>query len=142
MKKRWIPLLLFFVLLAGCGSSSTSQTPDFNTFIREVNDARANNMAWTEDENNDLAAYTPDFSDQMDAFTQEEMDQLVTPHENPGTITLEEAKQDVDTFFKIIQTTYGGYEYFGGDEVFLPIRDKVKADLEQETVLDAEALET
>ena len=42
---------------------------------------------------------------------------------------LEDALEDVDTFFRLLQTTYGAYYYFGGDEVFLPIRDAVKEEL-------------
>ena len=30
----------------------------------------------------------------------------------------EKAREDLDVFFTLLRTTYGAYEYFGGDEVF------------------------
>ena len=36
----------------------------------------------------------------------------------------EKAREDLDVFFTLLRTTYGAYEYFGGDEVF----EKLKAE--------------
>ena len=33
-------------------------------------------------------------------------------------LPLEQAREDLDVFFTLLRTTYGAYEYFGGDEVF------------------------
>jgi len=46
-------------------------------------------------------------------------------------ITLENAIYDVQLFFELLQNIYGGYDYFGGDDVFLPILDYVIEQLEQ-----------
>ena len=31
---------------------------------------------------------------------------------------MEQAREDVETAFTLLRTTYGAYEYFGGDQVF------------------------
>lgn len=139
-------LLLFFALLIAMTSCAPTPSvspapPDFDTFLREVNDARKNNMAWKEEEKLDLGAYTPDFADD-EPFTEEEMEQLVTPPERLGVISLEEALEDMDTFFRIMQTTYGCYDYFGGDAVFLPLCEQIKTELEGKRGINAEVLET
>lgn len=64
-------------------------------------------------------------------LTDEEMDALTTrPASWPETLTREELLADLDTCFRLLKTTYGAYGYFGGDGVFLPLRDAVRAELE------------
>lgn len=42
-----------------------------------------------------------------------------------GLINREDAAYDTGFFFDILRYGYTGYQYFGGDEVFLPIKDSV-----------------
>lgn len=167
-QRRLLSLLLALALLAGCAPAaeppaSPSPTPvststptpeptptpapepthapepvDFREFLDGVNAARK--AIATREEPIELPAeYTPDFSGQNHTFTEEEMERLTTPHEAEENLDKEGLLADVDTFFLLLQTTYGAYYYFGGDDVFLPIRDAVKeelASLEKPTVRD------
>lgn len=152
-KSGLLPLLLVFALLAGCAPAAESpaspspapastpfqepiDTPeptpapepvDFREFLDGVNAARKAVM--TQAEPIDVSAYTPDFHEQNHTFTEEEMERLTTAHEAGWRLTLEDVLDDVDAFFLLLQTTYGAYYYFGGDGVFLPIRDAVKEEL-------------
>ncbi|MGV8149914.1 MAG: S41 family peptidase [Alkaliphilus sp.] len=47
------------------------------------------------------------------------------------TITIEEAKQDVAHFFRLLKFGYAGYQYFGGDETFLKAKENIMRDLKQ-----------
>lgn len=158
-KSGLLSLSLVFALLAGCApaagspapdpiptESATALTPapeptptsapeptptpepvDFTEFLAGVNAARKAVAA--QEESIDISAYTLDFHEQNHTFTEEEMERLTTAHEPKADLTLEDVLDDVDTFFLLLQTTYGAYYYFGGDDVFLPIRDAVKEKL-------------
>lgn len=152
-KTGLLSLLLVLALLAGCAPavetpppgpipsqsvSTPAPTPeptptpapepvDFYEFLDGVNAAR---KAIVDQKGHiDISAYTPDFREQNNTFTEEEMELLTTPRKSLSFLPLEDALDDVDTFFLLLQTTYGAYYYFGGDEVFLPIRDAVKEEL-------------
>ncbi len=150
-KSGLLSLLLVSALLAGCAPVTETPSPgpvptesvsiptpepsptpapdpvDFREFLDGVNAARKAVM--TQEEPIDISAYTPDFHEQNHTFTEEEMERLTTAHGAGWHLTLEDVLDDVDTFFLLLQTTYGAYYYFGGDEVFLPIRDAVKEEL-------------
>lgn len=113
-------------------TSASEPTPapepvDFTEFLDGVNAARK--AIAVQEEPIDISAYTPDFHEQNHTFTEEEMERLTTAHGPEADLTLEDLLGDVDTFFLLLQTTYGAYYYFGGDDVFLPIRDAVKEEL-------------
>ena len=150
-KSRLLPLLLVSALLAGCAPvmetpppdpiptesvSTPAPTPeptpapdpvDFREFLDGVNADRKAVM--TQEDLIGLSAYTPDFHQQNNTFTEEELERLTTAHDPLLLLTPEDVLDDVDTFFLLLQTTYGAYYYFGGDDVFLPIRDAVKEEL-------------
>lgn len=158
-KSGLLSLSLVFALLAGCAPAAGSPAPDpiptestaaltpapeptptsapeptptpepvdFTKFLAGVNAARKAVAA--QEESIDISAYTPDFHEQDHTFTEEEMERLTTAHGPEADLTLEDVLDDVDTFFLLLQTTYGAYYYFGGDDVFLPIRDAVKEKL-------------
>lgn len=150
-KSGLLPLLLAFALLAGCAPVTETPSPgpsptesvatpaptpeptpapepvDFREFLDGVNAARK--AVLTQEEPIDVSAYTPDFHEQNNTFTEEELERLTTAHGVKRPLTLEDVLDDVDAFFLLLQTTYGAYYYFGGDEVFLPIRDAAKEEL-------------
>lgn len=147
MKKRIIPMLLCLLLLAGCTPAvppvltplptpsvtpSVSAAPEINfaDFLRQINDGRR--AVIQEAVPIDITAWTDEFSEQNSTYTEADMERLTAPHDSPsGGLTREELLEDVDAFFLLLKTTYGAYEYFGGDEVFLPLRDEVRAEVEE-----------
>jgi len=49
----------------------------------------------------------------------------------PPTVSRENAIKDVDVLFDALRYAYGVYQYFGGDEVFEPAREKILEELNQ-----------
>lgn len=153
MKKRaLVSLFLALALLAGCAPAAeppaapaspppaASPTPeptpeptptpepvDFREFLDGVNAARKALLEETDPL--DLSPYTPDFHEQNHTFTEAEMERLTTKHGPEENLTKDGLLADADTFFTLLQTTYGAYYYFGGDGVFFPIRDAVREEL-------------
>lgn len=155
MKKRaLLSLLLALALLAGCAPAADAPAPspsatehsspqptptptpeptpapepvDFREFLDEVNARRKAVM--TQEEPIDISPYTPDFHEQNHTFTEEEIAVLTTQHDPKANLTKDDLLSDADTFFTLLQTTYGAYHYFGGDETFFPIRDAVREEL-------------
>lgn len=150
MKKALaLSLSLLFLLASGCARRTEGPVPppaaetavptpaptptpepvDFYAFLDGVNNPRR--AVFEDGEDLDISAVTPDFHEQNGAYTQAELETLVTPHGVPAEgLATADLLEDAEAFFKLLKTTYGAYYYFGGDEVFLPIRDAVLADLE------------
>ncbi|MCL2169749.1 MAG: S41 family peptidase [Defluviitaleaceae bacterium] len=58
-----------------------------------------------------------------------------------GSLSLERALEDVEIFFQALYNAYAGFVYFGGNEVFLPIKDAVIYELtEQGDMIGANTL--
>lgn len=91
---------------------------DFYQFLSEVNAARK--AITTQEEPIDISPYTPDFHEQNHTFTEAEMKRLTTRHGPEADLTKDDLLADADTFFTLLQTTYGAYYYFGGDDTFSP----------------------
>lgn len=149
MKKRaLVSLFLALVLLAGCAPAAeppaaptsppptASPTPeptptpepvDFREFLDGVNAARK--AIITQEEPPDISPFTPDFHEQNQTFTEAEIELLSTKHGPEENLTKDGLLADADTFFLLLQTTYGAYHYFGGDDTFFPIRDAVREEL-------------
>ena len=146
-RRKWLAALwAALLLLTGCapGPATEAEAPppatsapvgtqtlagvDFSAFLEEANAAR---RAVLEDGPDlDLSPWTADFRDQNDTFTPEEMDRLTAPPEALPPLSRAGMEEDVETLFTLLRTTYGAYTYFGGDEVFLPLKDAVRSDLE------------
>lgn len=76
-----------------------------------------------------MTNWTEDFSSQNAAFSEEEIARLTTAPAGQERVTVQELAEDAETFFRLLKTTYGAYDYFGGDAVFLPLRSAVLSDL-------------
>ena len=153
-KSGLLSLLLVLALLAGCApavdapapfptaaaSPSPRPTPtptpeptpapepvDFREFLDGVNARRR--AVIEQEEPIDISPYTPDFYEQNQTFTEAELERLTTQHGPEENLTKDGLLSDADTFFTLLQTTYGAYYYFGGDETFFPIRDAVREEL-------------
>ena len=131
MNRRLFPLALSLALLAGCAPApeptpEPTPTPaaavDFHAFLDAVNEKRR--AVIEEGEPLDISPWTPDFAGQNHTFTDGEMEALMTRRNMVDYLPPEKAREDLDVFFTLLRTTYGAYEYFGGDEVF----EKLKAE--------------
>ncbi len=145
MKKRFVPVLLALLLLGGCtpeqappiqtvtgAPSATDPAPvtqvRFTDFLNRVNEERKRVIE--ENPSIDISAWTGDFPEEVNVFTEEEIKLLSAPYTPPvEDVTKEELLEDVETCFRLLKTTYGAYGYFGGDEVFLPIWDAIRAEV-------------
>ena len=154
MRRITVLALLCAFLLAGCApavdapapfptaaaSPSPRPTPtptpeptpapepvDFREFLDGVNARRR--AVIEQEEPIDISPYTPDFYEQNQTFTEAELERLTTQHGPEENLTKDGLLSDADTFFTLLQTTYGAYYYFGGDETFFPIRDAVREEL-------------
>ena len=124
-------IVFALVLLAGCAPApeptpEPTPTPaaavDFHAFLDAVNEKRR--AVIEEGEPLDISPWTPDFAGQNHTFTDGEMEALMTRRNMVDYLPPEKAREDLDVFFTLLRTTYGAYEYFGGDEVF----EKLKAE--------------
>lgn len=122
----------FVLLLTGCSIKETTSM-NFESFTEVLYSNRRKKI-----ENEpllDISAFTPDFAHQNNTYTEQEIEILLKDPSNEEfsdeehTFTLEQMVEDTKSFFTPLQTTYGAYEYFGGDEVFLPIKQAVTDDL-------------
>lgn len=87
-------------------------------------------------------AWTPDLTELTEGFTEKEIAALLTAPKEPTLyVTAQEGREDVETAFRLLKHSYGAYDYFGGDEVFLPLRDEILADLPQEEEVSVPRLE-
>ena len=142
MRRGLLAAGLALLLLAGCAPAPapTGDRAEFDAFCQSVNGARAQNLAWTADERAELAHSMTEYSAE-DGLTEEELTALFGPRENGGTGELNRAalREDVDLFFRALRAAYGGYDYFGGDEVFTPIQEELYAYLDRhETFVSAD----
>ena len=129
--------------------STEERQAEFLAFLEEVN---AQRRAVYEDQDPPQfdESWTPEPADLDSDFTPEERDALLrTPDpfdpaselRAPVSVTAEEARADVDLAFRLLRHSYGAYDYFGGDEVFLPLRDAALAALPEEGEVTPETLE-
>ena len=144
MKRLFLGLLSFFLLtFAACGSKETGLPPygqgnieDFEQFLTEI---QPQEDPWTEEELQTYESYIQP-RDFKHAFSKEEIQELAKSKDNPKTVTPQQAAEDVTLAFELLAYAYGGYQYFGGDEVFFPIRDNILAELETKEKIKTEDL--
>ena len=134
MKRLLIGLLCAFLLaFTACGTKETKLPPygqgnkeEFEQFLTEI---RPQEDPWTEEELQTYESYLqPETFDHI--FSEEEIQELVKSKKIPKTVTTKQAAEDVTLTFELLSYGYGGYHYFGGDDVFFPIRDSILAELE------------
>lgn len=99
----------------------------FDDFLDDVNRRR---RAVAEGEPLDLSPYMIDHPEQSHTYTDKEMETLTTNRGEGENLTKEQLLADADSCFTLLKTTYGAYDYFGGDEVFAPLMEGVKGELE------------
>lgn len=124
MKRRLLPLLLAVCLLTDCAPKEEAKPLDeAHRFAAEVNTARKALL--------ESGAF-PDFSDVLrDCETDlTPSEPLTLGRSYAGTLTKAQAAQDVEALFSLLRSSYAGYDYFGGDGVFLPAKEAALAALD------------
>lgn len=117
MNGRKVLLVLVFVLVFSFPTFAS-----MNAFFDEVNQ-----------EHYDMYSQTwkfsgiEDFSNKNvgEILTSKEMNNLIGSNSLKETVSVKQALEDVDLYFRALKYAYSGYEFFGGDEVFLPVRDEM-----------------
>ena len=149
-RSRLTGLLLTLLLLAGCaappdrpGQPDTleARQAEFQAFLSQANLRHKASCGLP------FAIYfpgswTPDLDRLTGQLTGEEMLSLVrVPYDRPEAVTAREAEEDIEAAFLLLKHAYAAYDYFGGDAVFLPIRDAALADLPEEGDVTRQMLE-
>ena len=77
-------------------------------------------------------------------LTKEEIAVLIGETEiSPSKVLLyEDAAYDVDLYFRLLKYCYGPYYYFGGDEAFLPAKEKVLKKLKWTSVITKDTIKS
>ena len=119
--------------------SMEERQAEFLSFLEEVN-AQRRAIYEAPDPPQLDESWTSELTDMDHDFTQDEMDHILT-RRDPVSVTVQEAREDVETAFRLLRNCYGAYDYFGGDEVFLPLRDAALAALPEEGEVTPETLE-
>ena len=60
--------------------------------------------------------------------------ELMAPRRHVPLMYAEAAIHDIELFFSLLQDIYGAYYYFGGDDVFLPLRDDIISQLHMQDI--------
>lgn len=97
---------------------------DFNKVIKEVNMERKTLL---ESESKiDISQYMYNVIGDKEGFTDEQIEILLQPRAvTQNRISKEAALEDADYLFGILKYVYGGYGYYGGDEVFEKTKTRV-----------------
>lgn len=145
MKKRAglaLILALALLLLSGCAPERKPQgdRAEFDGFLAELNRARGENLNWSMNDRGLVAAASANRLDETGALTEDEVLSLLTRREGVP-VSGTEAAEDAALLFRALRDSYGGYEYFGGDEVFFPVRDQLMDRLGRRETLSPGELE-
>ena len=113
-------LVLITAIFSGCSINTVSlKTVTLDDVIENVNTKNAQKLksVSTYDETD----YLIDVNSEN--FTDEELKTMSSSgYEN---VTKSEAKEDVETLFRLLKSSYAGYTYFGGDEAFGKAKNEI-----------------
>ena len=144
MKRIFLGLMsLLFLTFAACGAKEIPQntgpyggTDGLDLFLKEV---QPDAEDWTTEERREIKTYLqPETFEHV--FTVEEIEELKTERESVESLSSEQAAKDVTLTFQLLSYGYSGYDYFGGDEAFLPIRDEILDKLSSMETIETTAL--
>ena len=112
---------------------------EFLAFLEEIN-AQRRAIYEAPDPPSFDGSWTPDLAALDGGFTREEMDRILTERA-AAAVSAEQAREDVETAFLLLKHCYGAYDYFGGDQVFLPLKEAALEALPESGSVTAEELE-
>ena len=129
MKRILIGILsLTLLFFAGCGTKEIPQNTGpyggadgLDLFLKEI---QPNAENWTTEERSEIKTHLQPKTFEH-VFTVEEIQALKTERDSVESLSAKQATEDVNLTFQLLAYGYSGYDYFGGDEVFLPIRDSI-----------------
>lgn len=111
--RKYTAILLSSVILCAPLMTTPARAESFAEIVREANALREELV--TSAALPDIAAYTENFYHQLDWFDGADIRRLTTQPSAPAeSVTPEQAREDVETFFRIVEAAYGAYHYFGG----------------------------
>lgn len=115
-------LLILSISLSAC--ISNMQVVEYPITLKQVlTEANERNHSVVDNFSiNNISDYY--FDVDMDGFTADELEMLFTPGYMNG-VKPENAKEDIDVLFRILEGSYAGYAYFGGAQAF----NQAKADM-------------
>lgn len=119
MKKYLVVIIsvIAIIVVFSLTLSKKEKEIKLNQIIREVNQERKTTLE--SESKNDIEQYIYKVSGDKEGFTDEEVEILLQPRaEKQGMILQEDALVDTEYLFKILKYVYGGYGYYGSDEVF------------------------
>ena len=118
-------LVVITMIFSGCSVNTVSlKTVTLDDVIKNVNTQNAQKLK---------SVSTYDEADFMidvnsESFTDEELKAMSSSgYEN---VTKAEAKEDVETLFRFLKSSYAGYTYFGGDEAFGKAEKEIKSNID------------
>lgn len=80
--------------------------------------------------------FREDFYDTINYFNDEDVLDILKVKDIKRTLSHEEAISDIETYFKILKSSYGAYTYFGGDTRFEIARKEVIEALDNKSIID------
>lgn len=131
MTKRALALLaaIAILLLAGCEKEPAIQEENNSSLSAFLEDLDAQRKQDLEQPPVDASTIVQDVSIYGDYSS------MVRWQSRGSTKTLlsgHEAKEDIIAVFHLLHDLYGGYHYFGGDDVFSPLRDALLSEFQDE----------
>lgn len=140
MKRVNLILLLTVTILCGCSNKETENKISLQNKEVLQNDSKQNELVKESDvkadvltlknivrEVNDIRkakilqepiSYRQYMDENINILTDEQIKEFTTPKEKKDVLTLEEGIEDIENAFLMLQSAYGAYQYFGGEERF------------------------
>lgn len=136
MKKILALILVSLMMLTGCATKEAVSLPEperIETMDELMEIVNRQHEAIKKPQIN-FEDYVNDSSeDIMDVFS----DVLDKEYDENAILTAEQAENDINFLFQVLQLIYGPYYHFGGDEVFLQARDDIIAQCKEKESLRA-----
>ena len=132
--KRMIPLLACLLLLTACSSGGSIQTDPSRIKSFELSETFHELLNRVNEEHKAVKLYSGDYSAYTTQYKNPNFDPTVCEFnekampKSTAILPLEQIAEDMETFYELLRTKYGGYDYFGGDEAFRSAIDAVIAD--------------
>ena len=107
---------------------------NFNEITKRANETRKREIY---DTSLPIAAqYREAFAETVNYFSDEAVVEILKVKDRKNSFSYEDAISDLETYFKILKSSYGAYTFFGGDEKFEEAKQEVIQSLGNRSVID------